>query len=190
MTLSQHAKKRFQQRGISPNLILVLEALGMEICQKGNSYMLQLDKKTLCFPVEPAFNVALQAGFTMFEEAFTKHIVIVTPTTLLATLKTVSSIWTIERQNKKAAEFAERAGLVYDKLRVFLVKMDKLGGQLNTAQVTFDDAMKTLRNGNGNLVRQAEQFKEQGVRVKNDIPENILAKSDIADSLVIASEAE
>ena len=141
-------------------------------------------------PVEPAFNVALQADFAMFEEAFAKHIVIVTPTTLLATLKTVSSIWTIERQNKKAAELAERAGLVYDKLRGFLVKMDKLGGQLNTAQVTFDEAMKTLRNGNGNLVRQAEQFKELGVRVKNDIPENILAKSDIADSLVLASEAE
>lgn len=132
-------------------------------------------------PIEPAFNVALQADFKLFEEAFSKHIVIVTPTTLLATLKTVSSIWTIERQNAKSAELASKAAGVYDKLRGFLEKMDKLDGQINTTRNTFDDAMKTLRTGNGNLVRQAEQFKSLGVRVKKDIPEAILAKSDLDD---------
>nr|WP_252728122.1 DNA recombination protein RmuC [Alteromonas sp. C1M14] len=141
-------------------------------------------------PIEPAFNVALQADFGMFEEAFAKHIVIVTPTTLLATLKTVASIWTIEKQNKKAAELAERAGHVYDKLRGFLEKMEKLGGQLHAARDSYDDAMKTLRTGSGNLVRQAEQFKALGVRVKKDIPEVILAKSDIADSLTMESDVE
>jgi DNA recombination protein RmuC len=132
-------------------------------------------------PIEPAFNVALQADFKMFEEAFSKHIVIVTPTTLLATLKTVSSIWTIERQNAKSAELASKAANVYDKLRGFLEKMEKLDGQLNSTRNTFDEAMKTLRTGNGNLVRQAEQFKELGVRVKKAIPESVLAKTDLVD---------
>ena len=139
-------------------------------------------------PIEPAFNVALQADFKMFEDAFAKHIVLVTPTTLLATLKTVASIWTIEKQNKKATELASRAGLVYDKLRVFLTKMETLGNNLNSARNTYDDAMKTLRNGNGNLVSQAEQFKALGVRVKDDIPGTILARSDITDSLEVIQE--
>jgi DNA recombination protein RmuC len=140
-------------------------------------------------PVEPAFNVALQTDFKMFEEAFAKHIVLVTPTTLLATLKTVASIWTIEKQNKKAAELASRAGLVYDKLRVFLMKMETLGNNLNSARNTYDDAMKTLRNGNGNLVSQAEQFKALGVRVKDNIPDTILAKSDVVDAFEVLPDA-
>ncbi len=131
-------------------------------------------------PIEPAFNLALQADFKMFEDAFQKHIVIVTPTTLLATLKTVASIWTIEKQNAKSAELAAKAANVYDKLRTFLEKMEKLDTQINTTRNTFDDAMKSLRNGNGNLVRQAEQFKELGVRVKKDISETVLAKSDLS----------
>jgi DNA recombination protein RmuC len=134
-------------------------------------------------PIEPAFNVALQSDFSMFEDAFAKNIIIVTPTTLLATLKTVASIWTIEKQNAKSAELASKASAVYDKLRGFLEKMEKLDTQLNTTRNTFDDAMKTLRNGSGNLVRQAEQFKELGVRVKKDIPEIVLAKSDMAGVL-------
>jgi DNA recombination protein RmuC len=137
-------------------------------------------------PIEPAFNVALQPDFTMFEEAFAKSIIIVTPTTLLATLKTVASIWTIEKQNAKSAELAGKASAVYDRLRVFVEKMEKLDTQLNTTRNTFDDAMKTLRNGTGNLIRSAEQFKELGVRVKKDIPEIVLAKSDMAGVLEVS----
>lgn len=132
-------------------------------------------------PIEPAFNVALQNDFRIFDDAFAKHIVIVTPTTLLATLKTVASIWTIERQNKKSAELADMAGGVYDKLRGFLEKMEKLEGNLVSARNSFDDAMKTLRTGNGNLVSKAENFKALGVRVKKDISSSMLDKSELSD---------
>ena len=132
-------------------------------------------------PIEPAFNVAVQSDFGLFEDAFSKHIIIVTPTTLLATLKTVANIWMIERRNKEAEQLAQRARLVYDKLRGFLEKMEKLDNTLGTARSTFDDAMKTLRTGNGNLIQQAEQFKALGVRVKRDIPSEIVAKADLLD---------
>lgn len=128
-------------------------------------------------PVEPAFMTAFQHDEKLFMDAFDQRIVVVTPTTLLASLRTIESLWAIERRGRSADELADQAGKVYDRLRIVVEKMDKLGTQLNTAQKTYDEAYSSLAQGRGNLVNTANQFVDLGVRIKKEIPQEILEKS-------------
>jgi DNA recombination protein RmuC len=122
-------------------------------------------------PIEPAFIAAFQHDEKLFMDAFDQRIVVVTPTTLLASLRTVESLWAIERRGRSADELAEQAGKVYDRLRIVVEKMDKLGTQLNSAQKTYDETYSSLALGRGNLVNTANQFVELGVRIKKKIPQ-------------------
>ncbi|RBW50279.1 DNA recombination protein RmuC [Marinobacter sp. F3R11] len=133
----------------------------------------------LFMPIEPAFVAAFQQDENLFAEAFERKIIVVTPTTLLATLRTIENIWRYERQSQNARLIAERAGAVYDKLRVFVESMERLGGQLHTAQVTYDSAMSTLTRGRGNLISQANRFVELGVRVKKELPKAVLDQAEV-----------
>lgn len=130
-------------------------------------------------PVEPAFIAAFEYDTALFNDAFESRIVVVTPTTLLATLRTVSNLWSIEKQNQSARVLADQAGKVYDKLRIFVEKMDKLGGQLNTVNGTYREAWDSLREGRGNLVGQAQKFLDLGVRVKKELSQSIVESSDL-----------
>ncbi len=123
-------------------------------------------------PIEPAFMVAMQKDEKMFSQAFAKRIIVVTPTTLLATLRTIDNIWRFERQNRNTMAIAEMAGRVYDKLRGFVDDMDRLDRQLTATRTTFDRAMDKLTTGRGNLVNQAEKFVELGVKVKKEITQS------------------
>ena len=144
-------------------------------------------------PIEPAFISAFQHDQKLFNEAFEKRIVVVTPTTLLATLRTVANLWTIERQNANTRKLADKGRQVYDKLRIFVEKMEKLDIQLSNARSTYDDAMGTLKHGRGNLIAQADQFLALGVRVKKELPAKTLESADLepleAEEL-LALEAE
>ncbi len=133
----------------------------------------------LFMPIEPAFVAAFQQDENLFAEAFERKIIVVTPTTLLATLRTIENIWRYERQSQNARRIAERAGAVYDKLRVFVEAMERLGGQLHTAQGTYDSAMNTLTRGRGNLISQANRFVELGVRVKKELPKGIMDQAEV-----------
>ncbi|WP_257266291.1 DNA recombination protein RmuC [Endozoicomonas sp. ONNA2] len=130
-------------------------------------------------PIEPAFISAFQYDQKLFNEAFEKRIVVVTPTTLLATLRTVANLWTIERQNANTRKLADKGRQVYDKLRIFVEKMEKLDIQLGNARTTYDDAMGTLKHGRGNLIAQADQFLTLGVRVKKELPAKTLETADL-----------
>ncbi len=127
----------------------------------------------LFMPIEPSFLAAMEAEPALFNNAYDKRIAVVTPTTLLPLLRTVASLWTIDKQNKSSEQLASQAAKVYDRLRIFVEKMEKLGGQLNTAQTTYDDAWRSLYSGRGNLVMQAEKFKALGVRTKKSMPESV-----------------
>ncbi|WP_066016837.1 DNA recombination protein RmuC [Endozoicomonas atrinae] len=144
-------------------------------------------------PIEPAFISAFQYDQKLFNDAFEKRIVVVTPTTLLATLRTVANLWTIERQNANTRKLADKGRQVYDKIRVFVEKMEKLDIQLGNARTTYDDAMGTLKHGRGNLIAQADQFLALGVRVKKELPAKTLETADLepleAEEL-LALEAE
>ncbi|WP_427901737.1 DNA recombination protein RmuC [Marinobacter bryozoorum] len=132
----------------------------------------------LFMPIEPAFVAAFQYDENLFAEAFEKKITVVTPTTLLATLRTIENIWRYERQSQNARKIADRASAVYDKLRVFVEAMEKMGSQLQTVQTTYDGAMNTLTRGRGNLISQASRFVELGVRVKKELPRTITDQAD------------
>jgi DNA recombination protein RmuC len=132
-----------------------------------------LDFVLMFMPIEAAFSTAFQEDDTLFGEALSKNIIIVTPTTLLATLRTVENIWQFEHQSKNSLEIARRAGIMYDKFRGFVEEMEKIGKQLATCHSTYDGAFLKLTRGRGNLVAQAEQLKELGVQVKKEIPKSI-----------------
>jgi len=132
----------------------------------------------LFLPVEPAFSAALQRDPDLFSYAWERKIVLVSPTTLLATLKTVSSIWKQEKQTQNALEIARQGGALYDKFVNFIEDMQKIGNQLNTLSKTYDEANKKLSTGSGNLVRRAERLKKLGVKSLKSIPSQYLLNED------------
>jgi len=143
-----------------------------------------LDFVLLFMPIESAFIAAFQADEHLFTDAFEHKIIVVTPTTLLATLRTIENIWRYERQNENARAIADKAGIVYDKIRGFVDDLDKLGKQLSTVNSTYDGVMNKLTQGNGNLIRQAGSFVELGVKVKKTFPKSITEQAglDSADN--------
>lgn len=138
-----------------------------------------LDFILMFMPIEAAFLLAFQHDEKLFNDAFANQIVIVTPTTLLATLRTIENIWRYERQNENAKAIAEKASTVYDKLRGFLEDLEKLGNQLGAVHKTYDDAMNKLTRGRGNLIRQAESFVELGVKVSKRLPRTLLEQAGV-----------
>ncbi len=128
-------------------------------------------------PIESSFAVAVQADHELFGYAWDNKIVIVSPSTLLATLRTISSIWKQENQNKNVLEIARQGGALYDKFVGFIDDLTKLGNQINTAQQTYKESMKKLTEGSGNLVRKAENIKNLGAKVKKQLPQNLLDRS-------------
>jgi DNA recombination protein RmuC len=123
----------------------------------------------LFIPIEPAFATAVQADPAIFQEAFDKNIVIVSPTTLLATLRTIASIWRQEHQNRNALEIAKKGGDMYDKFAAFADDLLKLGAQMDTSKKTYEEAMKKLSTGTGNLVKRASDLKKLGLNSGKNI---------------------
>lgn len=122
-------------------------------------------------PIDTAFSAALMHNDDLYQYAFDKNIVIVTPSTLLATLKTVETMWRNEKQNKHAIEIAVEAGKMYDKFVGFISDLDKLGNQLNVVQKSFNESLSKLHQGRGNLVSKAEKLKELGAKASKQVPE-------------------
>ncbi len=131
--------------------------------------------------VEPAFALAVQQDNNLFYEAFEKNIVIVSPSTLLATLRTIDNIWRQEKQNKNAMEIAKRAGDMYDKFVNFVDDLKKLGNQLGTTQKTYEDAMKKLSSGTGNLVTRAEVIRKMGAKTSKTISVEMIDDVELLD---------
>ncbi|MGR4989717.1 DNA recombination protein RmuC [Vibrio rotiferianus] len=139
-----------------------------------------LDYVLMFIPVEPAFQVAIQADPSLVKDAMEQNIILVSPTTLLVALRTIDNLWRNERQNENAQLIAERAAKLYDKLRLFVDDMEGLGGALDKANQTYQGAMNKLATGRGNVIRQAESFKQLGVEVKRPISPDLaqLAQSE------------
>lgn len=122
-------------------------------------------------PIESAFADAVRADEGLLQRAIERNILIATPSTLLASLTIVRQLWRFEEQSRSTAELAERAGKVYDKLRIFLGSMDGIGNSLDRAQEAYRKACDQLVNGRGNLIKQASDFQQLGVAVKAEIAE-------------------
>ncbi len=138
-----------------------------------------LDFVLMFMPIEAAFMAAFNHDDKLFTDAFGQKIVVVTPTTLLATLRTIENIWRYEHQSRNSQEIARKAGTLYDKFRGFVEDMDKIGKQLDTCQQTYQGAMNKLTQGRGNLISQAQQLTELGVQVKKEMPRTITEQAEM-----------
>jgi DNA recombination protein RmuC len=128
-------------------------------------------------PIESSFALAVQGDVDLFTYAWDLRIVIVSPSTLLATLRTVASIWKQENQNKNALEIAKKAGDLYDKFSGFADDLIKVGRQMDQAKDTYSDAMKKLVDGTGNLVRRVEELKKMGAKASKNINPDMLGRA-------------
>lgn len=139
-----------------------------------------LDFVLMFVPIEPALSLAIQHEQNLFNSAFEKNIVIVSPSTLLATLRTISSIWRQENQNRNALEIARQSGDLYDKFVGFVQDLENLGQKLDLTRRVYDDAMKKLSGGKGNLVKRAEKIKQLGANTSKALPLDMIERSDDA----------
>ena len=128
-------------------------------------------------PVEPALLVALNDNQALYMEALERNVVMVSTSTLLATLSTVASIWKQEDQKQNVQEIVRQAGMLYDKFEGFVQDLLKVGKSINTAKEGYDSAMNKLSTGRGNLVRRVEKLRELGVSPKKELPRKLIDRS-------------
>lgn len=129
-----------------------------------------LDFVFLFIPVEAAFMAALQADQTLFQEAYSRHIILVSPTTLLASLRTVENIWRHEKQNQNAEEIARQAGGLYDQFALLIEAFEEVGKQIDKASEAYKVTHKRLTSGRGNLIRRVESLRLLGAKTKKQLP--------------------
>ncbi len=135
----------------------------------------------LFIPIEPAFAVAINSENHLYNKAFEKNIVIVTPSTLLATLRTIDSMWNNEKQQKNAIEIARQAGALYDKFQGLLGDLITIGKRIDESKKEYSNAMNKLVDGRGNLITSVEKLKKMGAKAKKSIPENIIERARLDD---------
>ena len=131
----------------------------------------------LFIPIEPAFAVAINSDNNLYNKAFEKNIVIVTPTTLLATLRTIDTMWNNEKQQKNALEIARQAGALYDKFHGLLADLIGVGKKIDASKTDYNAAMNKLFEGKGNLIVSVEKLKKMGAKAKKSLPENIIGRA-------------
>lgn len=132
----------------------------------------------LFIPLEPAFAIALNEDTTLYNKAFEKNIVIVTPSTLLATLRTIDSMWANQKQQENAFEIARQAGALYDKFEGFVGDLIKIGKKIDESKLEYGLAMNKLVDGKGNLITSVERLKKMGAKAKKNLPESIIKRAE------------
>jgi DNA recombination protein RmuC len=138
-----------------------------------------LDFVLLFVPIESAFALSVQNDAQLFNDAFERNIVIVSPSTLLATLRTVANIWRQENQNKNAIDIANKAGDMYDKFVGFVDDLIGLGNKMRDSQKAYEAAMNKLHQGTGNLVKRSEDLKKLGAKATKAIPQTLIDRSEL-----------
>ncbi len=136
-----------------------------------------LDFILMFIPVEPAFSLAVQADSELFNKAYERNIVMVSPSTLIATLRTIANIWKNEYQNQNALVIANQAGNLYDKFTNFTEDLIKVGRQLTQTQNTYKDAMNKLTDGRDNLIRKTERLRELGAKTSKSLDPKLLSRA-------------
>jgi DNA recombination protein RmuC len=133
-----------------------------------------LDFVLLFIPIESAFMAAFDSEPEMFKTAYDKHIIVVSPTTLLATLRTVQTIWRYEHQNLNAEKIANQAGAIHDQFARVLESMQELGKHLEKAQDSWDKTCSRISTGRGNLVKRVQGLEKLGARTQRELPANMI----------------
>ncbi|AFH50570.1 Hypothetical protein IALB_2867 [Ignavibacterium album JCM 16511] len=147
-----------------------------------------LDFVLMFMPIEPAFALAVQQDASLFNDAFEMNIVIVSPSTLLATLRTIASIWRQENQNRNALEIARQAGALYDKFVNFYNDLLDVGKKLDAAKDSYGEAMKKIHDGRGNLIAGVEKMKQLGAKASKSLPTAALNRANIDEINLLSNE--
>ncbi|MBY5969981.1 DNA recombination protein RmuC [Halomonas denitrificans] len=143
----------------------------------------------LFVPVEPAFAAAFERDPSLFQEAFDRQVVVVTPTTLLASLRTVAGLWSMERQNENARIIVSRAERLLGKFSGFVESLDDVGKHLERASNSHQQAMNRLSRGQGSLVAQAVELERLGARMKKPLPQELKRAAEASSTLTGTDEA-
>lgn len=133
-----------------------------------------LDYVLMFIPIEPAFSLMMQEDHRFFYEALERNVLPVSPSTLLASLRTVSNLWRQEQQNRNALEIARQGGALHDKLVSWVEELEQLGQRMTTAQKSYDQVMHRLTTSRGNLIERSERLRELGAKVSKTMPERLL----------------
>lgn len=149
-----------------------------------------LDYVLMFIPVEPAFLLALDREPELVNEALAQNIMLVSPTTLLVALRTISNLWRYEHQSQNAQQIADKAGRLYDKMRLFVDDMQAMGSHLDKARDSYQQSMKKLTEGRGNMIARTEAFRRLGVEVRRPIDPKITEKALSFDSEVAETDSE
>ena len=137
-----------------------------------------LDFVLMFIPIEPAFIMAIQFGENLYVDAYDKNIIIVSPSTLLATLRTIANIWKQEYQNRNVIEIAKQSGALYDKFVGFVKDLEDVGYRIDQAKKSYEGAHNKLKSGSGNLVKSAEKIKKLGAKTSKSLPQNIVERAE------------
>ncbi len=148
------------------------------------------DYVLMFIPIEPAFLKALEVDSSLFVTAFEKNIMLVCPSTLLVTLKTIHNIWRYEHQNRNALEIAQRAGALHDQFVLFLESLEDIGDKIGKANEAYESARRRLATGKGNLVRRVNQLEILGAKTKKTVPASYLNQPDNGDIPELEFEQE
>lgn len=152
-----------------------------------NLYQLNsLDFVLMFVPIEPAFSLAIKSDNNLFDEAFEKNIVIVSPSTLLATLRTIANIWRTEKHNRNALEIAQLSGSLYDKFSNLIENLKDIQNKFNVIQNSFDDTFKKLHTGRGNLVSTIEKIRKLGAKTTKSLPANLIEQTETDDENLLS----
>jgi DNA recombination protein RmuC len=153
-----------------------IDSLKTHIKSLGNKNYQQIEKLKspdyilLFVPIEPAFSAAFRSDDSLYQLALDHNVVVVTTSTLMATMRTVSFIWTQENQRKNVLEIARQGGLMYDRLASLLEELQKMGNQIDSLQASHETVLKKVSDGKGNLLRRAEKMKQLGAQASKSIP--------------------
>lgn len=147
-----------------------------------------LDYVLMFIPIEGAFAAALKADNQLFSEAFARNIILCSPSSLLAVLKTIAFTWRVESQTKNAQEIAEKSGNLLDKCVSFLETMQEIGDAIHRSGERYDTAIKVLSTGKGNLIRRAEELQALGVKGRKEIPKELLHEDPSGQIPIIEGE--
>lgn len=150
-----------------------------QLSDKNYHHLMESPEFVLLFiPIESAFSIAASQDATFYDNALGKNIVIVTPSTLLATLRTIDSMWKNQRRQENVEEIARQAGALYDKFHGLLADLITIGKKIDDSKSGYTDAMNKLFEGKGNLIISVEKIRKLGAKAKKELPENIIRRAE------------
>lgn len=173
-------KKEEQEMALRDHLISVKNHVN-ELNSKNYQDLYQLkslDFVMMFMPVEPAYLVAMQADPGLWNFAYDRRVLLISPTNLIAALRMISNLWRVENQNKNALEIARQSGELLDKLAGFVSDLTDIGSKLDSTRKSYEAALNKLSTGKGNLVRRAEKIRELGAKTSKELPPSLLENSD------------